>query len=62
MVAVGWDDNKKCGSSKGAMLVKQSWGTNYGNKGYIWIPYTHFLTYSDYDAWRTVDAKDLYIT
>ena len=62
MVAVGWDDNKKCDNSRGAVLVKQSWGTNYGNSGFIWIPYTHFLTYSDYDAWRTIDAKDLYVT
>lgn len=61
MVAVGWNDAKKCQGSKGAFLVKQSWGREYGNKGYIWIPYTHFEEYSDFDAWRTVDAKDLYV-
>lgn len=62
MVAVGWDNSKRCDKSRGAFLVKQSWGAEYGNKGYIWIPYTHFTAYKDFDAWRVVDAKDLYIT
>ena len=30
---VGWDDKKK------AFLVKNSWGTRWGDNGYIWIAY-----------------------
>ncbi|OHD66885.1 MAG: hypothetical protein A2176_12550 [Spirochaetes bacterium RBG_13_51_14] len=30
---VGWDDNKE------AYLVKNSWGTQWGDKGYAWIKY-----------------------
>lgn len=61
MCAVGYDDNKKCAGSKGAFYVKNSWGSNYGSKGYIWIPYSHFTRYPDWDAWRSVDAKDLIV-
>ena len=59
MCAVGYDDNKKCGASRGALYVKNSWGDNYGSRGYIWIPYSHFDHYPGWDAWRSVDAKDL---
>lgn len=31
---VGWDD------SKGAWLIRNSWGTRWGNDGYAWLSYT----------------------
>lgn len=33
VVLVGWDD------SKGAWLLRNSWGTNWGDNGYMWIKY-----------------------
>jgi cathepsin L len=33
IVLVGWDD------SKGAWLLKNSWGTDWGEDGYMWIKY-----------------------
>lgn len=58
MTICGYDDNKACGKTKGAFLIKNSWGTDYGLKGYVWMPYSHFTAYNDFDAWRTVDAVD----
>ncbi|MFC7356543.1 C1 family peptidase [Jejudonia soesokkakensis] len=41
MVAVGYDDNFE----GGAFRVLNSWGTAWGDNGYIWVPY------KEYDEW-----------
>ena len=39
-VIVGYDDNKQCpNASKGAFLVRNSWGASWGLAGYFWMPY-----------------------
>ena len=38
MVVVGYDDNK----AGGAFRVMNSWGTSWGDKGFIWIRYADF--------------------
>jgi len=35
VMAVGYDDNKK------RVLVRNSWGKNWGQKGYFWMPYEY---------------------
>ncbi len=48
---VGWDDGK------GAYLVKNSWGTQWGDKGYLWIKYgCNNIGYGA--AWVVVSSMD----
>lgn len=45
MVTIGYDDN----AYGGAFLIMNSWGTEWGNQGFIWIKYTdfnHFVKYA----------------
>lgn len=44
MCVVGYDDNKYCG----AFEVMNSWGTDWGNDGYIWIKYDDFAEFTRY--------------
>lgn len=45
---VGWDD------SKGAWLMRNSWGTNWGEDGYMWIEYGS-NSIGSYAAWTMVE-------
>lgn len=44
MALAGYDDSK---GTNGAFLVVNSWGTNWGNDGYIWVDY-NFFSSSDF--------------
>lgn len=55
MTIVGYDDDiwvdinndgKVDAGEKGAFLIANSWGTNWGNKGFVWVAYDAFLTKS----------------
>ncbi|MBL9022967.1 MAG: C1 family peptidase [Myxococcales bacterium] len=39
MLAIGYDDERMIGGDQGALLVRNSWGAGWGDKGYGWIPY-----------------------
>jgi subtilase family serine protease len=43
VLVIGWDDSK---GTSGALKVKNSWGTNWGENGYFWISYSEFGNYS----------------
>ena len=57
IVATGFDDNKEienktCGKkTKGAFRIRNSWGTNWGDGGYGWLPYDYILNGLAIDWW-----------
>lgn len=57
VVAVGYDDAKKiknpiCGKeTSGALLIRNSWGPEWGEKGYGWLPYEYVLQGQADDFW-----------
>ena len=63
VVAVGFDEgmeitNRRCPSTKtkGAFLIRNSWGTAWGDKGYGWLPYDYVLKGLALDFWSLLSA------
>lgn len=54
MVVVGFDDGK--GNSGGAFEIMNSWGTSWGNDGFIWVNYDDFATYCKYGFQFTIET------
>ncbi|HEU4759895.1 MAG TPA: C1 family peptidase, partial [Dehalococcoidia bacterium] len=57
VVAVGYDDQKKIGSHKGALLIRNSWGTGWGQNGYGWLPYAYVESGLAVDFWTLIKKE-----
>lgn len=62
IMAVGYDDNQIITNevdgtqTRGAFLIRNSWGTQWGDNGYGWLPYEYVRTGLAQDWWTLMDA------
>jgi C1A family cysteine protease len=58
IMAVGYDDNRQIeASGPGALRIRNSWGTGWGQAGYGWLPYNYILEHLARDFW-VITAQD----
>lgn len=57
VVAIGYDDDKKIGNETGALLIRNSWGSQWGEAGYGWLPYKYVLSGLADDFWALVKQE-----
>jgi len=63
IVAVGYDDdleitNTRCNkTTQGAFLIRNSWGTAWGDNGYGWMPYDYVLSRYALDFWSLLSME-----
>jgi C1A family cysteine protease/peptidoglycan hydrolase-like protein with peptidoglycan-binding domain len=59
LVAVGYDDYQHVKDAKqpGAFLIRNSWGIDWGDRGYGWLPYDYVLNGLARDWWSLIKAE-----
>jgi len=57
VVAVGYDDQKKIDKDTGAILIRNSWSTEWGVAGYGWLPYSYVEAGLAVDFWSLIESK-----
>ena len=64
VVAVGYDDaaNMGVGVPPGAVMIRNSWGTRWGVRGYGWLPYRWFTDRLAIDIWSLARSEYVDLT
>jgi len=54
VLAVGYDDRRRIASDLGAILFRSSWGSQWGEHGYGWLPYAYVVNQFATDFWTAL--------
>lgn len=54
LLAVGYDDERMIGPDQGALLVRNAWGPEWGDRGYAWLPYRYVESRLAVDFWSLI--------
>jgi len=57
VLCVGYNDGLQIDSGKGAFIIRNSWGENWGDKGYGYLSYDYLLRGLAQDWWALVKAE-----